>query len=233
MDAIWRAGWRDDPRCSIVYNAIDVSRFQATDDVMCVRTELGVPAGARLFLHVGNEVLEKNHPRLLAIFEAIARVDPTARLVLVGARTERPDGTCGRLLGGLSAARRVVALGVRDDVPRLLAAADVLLLPSLLEGLPGVVLEACAAGVPVLATDLPGVREIAARLPLVRRLSLAAGDDEWAAAALELSAEASALALRDRAAESLRASVFHIDRAVDAYRALWGGGAERSAHACS
>ena len=74
----------------------------------------------------------------------------------------------------------MLGLGVRDDVPQLLKTADVLLLPSIHEGLPGVVLEACASGTPVLASDLPGVREIASRLPLVRYLPLTAADEEWA-----------------------------------------------------
>ena len=126
-------------------------------------------------------------------------------------------------------------LGVRHDVPQLLEASDVLLLPSIREGLPGVVLEACASGVPVLATDLPGVREIASRLPLVRYLPLSADDAEWAAAAVGLPNQASQLGLRGAAAETFRASVFHIDRMVKAHRLLWSGSGitERSVYACS
>jgi glycosyltransferase involved in cell wall biosynthesis len=54
-------------------------------------------------------------------------------------------------------------LGNRDDVSRLLAASDVFVFPSLWEGLPGAVLEALAAGLPVAASPLPGVVEIARR----------------------------------------------------------------------
>src|SRR5690606_31497974 len=110
---------------------------------------------------------------------------------------------------------------VRLDVPRLLRAADVLLLPSLREGIPGVVLEACVIGVPVLATDLPGVREIGNRLEGVYFLSLAESDAEWARVALSLPGEAARLRLRERARERFRPSVFHVARAVEAHRALW------------
>jgi glycosyltransferase involved in cell wall biosynthesis len=140
---------------------------------------------------------------------------------------------CAQLLTGFELRDRVIALGVRDDVPRLLAAADVLLLPSLREGLPGVVLEACAAGLPVLASDLPGVREIASRLPLVEYLPLTEPDHEWARAALALPAQAARLNLREAAAERFRASAFHIDRSVEAHRALWRGTPDGNAYACS
>jgi len=67
----------------------------------------------------------------------------------------------------LDIAGNVHFLGVRGDVPRLLKASDCFVLSSRWEGLPGAVLEALAANLPVVATDLPGVREIAARTDLV------------------------------------------------------------------
>ena len=127
----------------------------------------------------------------------------------------------------------MLGLGVRDDVPQLLKMSDVLLLPSIHEGLPGVVLEACATGTPVLASDLPGVREIASRLPLVRYLPLTAADEEWADAALDLSSEAPLPRPSAASIDAFRASVFHIDRAVEAHRELWDGIPGRGGLACS
>jgi glycosyltransferase involved in cell wall biosynthesis len=178
-------------------------------------------------------VAEKNHERLLSIFAEINRQEPSSRLILVGAGTDDAAGISRRVIDRLRLTAAVKALGARGDVPQLLRAADVLLLPSLREGLPAIVLEACVSGVPVLATDLPGVREIARRLVLVRYLPLSAADADWAAAALRLPDEASRLRLRATAAETFRASVFHIDRAVDAYRLLWNGAKHQRADACS
>jgi glycosyltransferase involved in cell wall biosynthesis len=158
---------------------------------------------------------------VLRIFAELVRRDPSCWLVLVGRGTNDPAGDIAWRRRTLGLDQRVVLLGERDDVPRLVHAADALLLPSLWEGLPGVVLEACAAGLPVLASDLPGVREIASRLRLVRSLSLDASDAEWAASALELPGEAERIRLRDGAASAFRASVFHIDRAVEAHCAMW------------
>lgn len=173
MNAVWYAAWRDDIRCRVVYDAVDSSRYAGAADSAGVRAELGVPVGDPLYLHVGRETPEKNHPRLLEIFAALLAVEPSAWLVLAGAGTDLAGGVTGTALRdfGSVVTNRIRRLGVRSDVPRLLSAADVLLLPSVREGLPGAVLEACASGVPVLATDLPGVREIADRLPLVHYLS--------------------------------------------------------------
>jgi glycosyltransferase involved in cell wall biosynthesis len=184
-------------------------------------------------MHIGNETYEKNHGRLLAIFAAILSIEPSARLVLVGEGTDDPAGVSARAARELGIDTRIVALGVRHDVPRLLSAADVLLLPSKAEGLPGVVLEACAAGVPVLASDLAGVREVATRLALVRTLPLSAADAEWARAAAALPAEAERVRLRQTAADAFRASVFHVDRAVELHRALWRRAESPRALQCS
>lgn len=233
MNAIWRADWQSDPRCRVVYDAVDPTRFMLTADRHRIRADLGVPQAGRVFLHIGNEVAEKNHGRLIAIFAQITKLDPSARLVLIGAGTDNPEGISARAIHNFAIRDRVRALGVRDDVPLLLAAADALLLPSIREGLPGVVLEACVSGAPVLATDLPGVREIASRLPLVRYLPLTADDAAWAAAALALPDRTTDIGLQGPAAETFRASVFHIDRAVEAHRVLWSGMKERSVYACS
>jgi glycosyltransferase involved in cell wall biosynthesis len=76
----------------------------------------------------------------------------------------------------------VLLCGERNDIPRLLTAADVMIFPSHWEGLPGAVLEACAVGMPVVASRLPSIGEIAARVEGVSCVSLAAPDEEWAAA---------------------------------------------------
>jgi glycosyltransferase involved in cell wall biosynthesis len=223
MNAAWHAGWRSDPRCHVVYYGIDMAPFQVPHERERVRAELDVPIDEPLYIHIGNERLgdPKNHGRLLAIFAAIQRRLHSSWLVLVGGGNDRPDGHTAQAIHQLSIPSRVLRLGMRHDVPRLLNAADALLLPSRWEGLPGAVLEACAAGVPVLASDLPGVREIAQRLPAVRSLPLSASDDDWAMAAMALLNDVSVHRLAESAADTFRASVFHVDRAVEAYRVLW------------
>ena len=74
-----------------------------------------------------------------------------------------------RALGVLD---RVRFSGERQDIPRLLKGADLFLFPSLWEGLPGALLEACAAGTPVLASDIAANREVAEVFPGIRLLGL-------------------------------------------------------------
>jgi glycosyltransferase involved in cell wall biosynthesis len=229
MEAIWGPDWQSDPRCRVIYASIDLTKYEQPGQDAGLRAELGVPPAARLFLHLGRESADdqKNHRRLLSVFREIRALAPDAVLVLAGAGTDNPSGESARAIQEFGLQDGVRALGVREDVPRLLKAADAMLLPSRYEGLPAVVLEACAVGVPVLGSDLPGVREIAARLSLVRYLPLSASDRQWAEAALALPSEAERLTLRDRAADLFRYSVFHVDRAAESHRALWARAALR------
>lgn len=223
MVGIWRPDWMKDPRCRVIHYGLDLARFEQPVDVARVRTGLGIPTSAPLFLHLGRESPDdqKNHRRVVAMFQEIRKREPEAWLVLAGAGTDHPEGETRRAMRELGIDDHVLALGVRDDIPQLLKAADTLLLPSRFEGLPGVVLEACAVGVPVLATDIPGTREIGVRLPLVRCLPLTLPDGEWAAAAVALPGEASRLRLRERSTERFRSSAFSIDRAVEANCTIW------------
>jgi glycosyltransferase involved in cell wall biosynthesis len=116
--------------------------------------EWGIPPGALLAVAVGRLVHQKNHA--LAV-EAFARL-PGAYLVILG------EGELHGELEWLVAERglrtRVLLPGVRADARAIVGAADVLVLPSRWEGLPLVVLEALAAGTPVVATAVRGVREL-------------------------------------------------------------------------
>jgi glycosyltransferase involved in cell wall biosynthesis len=229
MNAMWRPDWHCESRCRVMYNGVDPGRFEQAADAIGVRAELGIPPSARLYAHFGNVLPVKNHCRLLDIFAELRRRADSSWLLLAGAGTDDPRGPVVRGIRARGIHDRVVALGVRHDVPRLLHTADALLLPSLSEGLPGVVLEACAVGVPVLATDLPGVREIASRLPLVCYLPLQATDSEWADAAAALPDTATRQQLRKTAPDLFRASLFHIDRSAAAHRVLWNSVRQRDA----
>lgn len=98
----------------------------------------------------------KDHPAVLRALAPLRELSWTLQLVGDGPGV----GESRALAGALGLADRVEFLGTRDDVPSLLAAADVAVLASRYEGMPLAVLEAMRAGVPVVASDLPGVRFI-------------------------------------------------------------------------
>lgn len=117
--------------------------------------------GSGLFpvlVHVGGFTYEKNHIRLIAIFQDLLTLYPRARLHLVGDGPLRKDIEEIVRQKRLSSAIRFY--GVQKNVMQLIAEADVLLLPSIIEGLPGVILEAFYCKIPVVAYDVGGVGEV-------------------------------------------------------------------------
>lgn len=223
MDSAWGPHWRSDPRCRVIYLGVPAAPPGGGADPEAVRREFGVPAGAGLLIHVGRITEAKNHPRLVSIFARFLRRRPAARLLVVGRGGNEIERRLRQRIAELGIADRVVLCGERGDVPRLLEAADALLFPSLWEGLPGVVLEACRAGLPVLASDLPCVREIAARLPQVRYLSLDAGDERWAQVLEEIPTGPDSHAARQAARRSFAQSDFTIGRSVELSCRVWQG----------
>jgi glycosyltransferase involved in cell wall biosynthesis len=186
LDGSWKDTWRFDPRCKIIYNGIDVNSFKTTPDRDGVFEEWGWPHGCRLLIHVGRLDPAKNHKKLLDVFHRIANMEETARLLIVGGGPlEEYARLCSQVrLHNLEG--RIVLTGTRSDVPRLLRAADLLLFPSIREGLPGAVLEATAANLPVLASDLPSIIELQRVLTNIHCLPLSVSDEEWAAKALSI-----------------------------------------------
>jgi glycosyltransferase involved in cell wall biosynthesis len=185
MAAAWGLDWQSDSRCEVLYNGLDIEPFKAPRDSIGVRSEFSVPASARLCIHVGRMHKQKNQERVVEIFAAMCD-SADLFLLLVGRRDERREWALRDTIRRLGLDERIRITGERSDVPRLLSASDLLIFPSLWEGLPGVVLEARAAGIPVVATDLPGVEEIAGHLDGVRTLSLTRSSQVWAEVALEL-----------------------------------------------
>lgn len=223
MSKAWREDWREDPRCRVVYNGLDPRPFESPADRAGVLADFSLPAGAFLCIHVGRMVAAKNHLRLVDIFAAVARKREDAYLLLVGIGERAIEDAVRRRVAERGIADRVRFGELRRDVPRLLMAADVMIYPSLWEGLPGVVLEACAAGVPVVASSLPTIREIARRLPGIELVSLDDPDESWALRITRpIDLRNSARSARGAAAR-LRASVFGIECHAEAMCSIWDG----------
>lgn len=221
MRYAWRPDWRADARCCVIYNGLDVSRYRIPADPNGVRREFGFLEGIRLYINVARMDPQKNHVRLATIFASIAHRDPDARLAVVGRGGNAIERDFLARVKDLGISDRVVLTGVRNDIPRLLKSADLMIFPSTREGLPGAVLEACAAGTPVLGTSLPGLCEIATHFPSVRTLSLEVDDEAWADSAEEMR-EASH---RDsESAERVARSAFGIETCARAFCSVWEGG---------
>lgn len=147
-------------RVQLIRNAIDTGPFDAAKgDRDAMRRELGIADGEQLWLAVGNVRPIKNLPAMAQAFGRLASNDARLRLVVVGTPYEDVE-PMKAAWPALWESGQFQYLGLRRDVPSLMAAADVYVLPSLHEGSPNTVLEAMAASRPVLATAVGGVPEI-------------------------------------------------------------------------
>jgi len=223
LQSVWGPGWAADARCRVVYNGVDTSPYRAASDPLGVRREFGLKDGAPLCLHVGRMLRQKNHLRLAAISAELLRRRPEARLLVAGEGGNDIERQLRRRIGELGIQRSVVLCGRRADVPRLMKAADVLLLPSLWEGLPGVVQEACIAGTPVVASDLPGVGELAERLAGIHQVGLDEPDRRWAEVVARVLGRPVTEKAREEALRAFEQSEFAVDRCAETYCRLWQG----------
>lgn len=142
----------------VIPNGVDLARFAVGRTKDAIRRTLGLPIGAPLVGTIGRLNRQKGHETLLRAFAQMKARVPDAQLVLVG-EGELHDHL-QRIAARLGVTGVVRFLGSRSDVPELLAALDVFVLSSLWEGLPLVLLEAMAAGTPIVATNVGGVREV-------------------------------------------------------------------------
>ncbi|MDO4905328.1 MAG: glycosyltransferase [Lautropia sp.] len=111
-----------------------------------------------LLLFVGRLVEHKNLPRLLLAFAALLQSRPDVRLLLAG--NGPLEQALQQQIQTLELDGKAILLGERDDVPTLMTAADIVVLPSLREGLSNVILEAMALGRPVISTLAGGTPEV-------------------------------------------------------------------------
>jgi starch synthase (maltosyl-transferring) len=209
----------DPNRLIVIPNGIDPEPFDHAAAVP--RATMGIPEEAHLALAVGRLDVQKGLADLLAAAERIVPQNPAWHLALAG------DGPCRdwlleRISTRSSLSGRVHWLGARNDVPGLLRSADVLVLASLWEGMPNVVLEAMAASRAVVATAVEGTEDL-----------VVPGQTGWLVPARDPGALSAALltAARDpglcrtlgQNGRARVASEFSLAETVAAYERLWAG----------
>jgi glycosyltransferase involved in cell wall biosynthesis len=151
-----QGGLQPESKLTVIPNGVDFERFATA--APCALVELGVPAGRRAIVYVGRFDPQKGLFWLLELLPRVFSQLPGHDLLLVGAGRDGESLQQHAVKLGLD--QKVHFLGFRDDVPQILAASDLVVLTSRWEGMPNVVLEAMAAGKPVVATDVEGVGEL-------------------------------------------------------------------------
>ncbi|MGZ0050369.1 glycosyltransferase family 4 protein [Brevibacillus gelatini] len=146
-------------------NGVDVEqRFHpqavSPEEAMEVRAALGIGADDLVIVYVGRMVGEKGIFELVEAFSRLARESARVRLLLVGDVSASERDQRGQMLQQQCREHpQIVLTGFRRDIPQLLAASDIFVLPSHREGLPRSIIEAMAMGKPIVATNIRGCRE--------------------------------------------------------------------------
>jgi glycosyltransferase involved in cell wall biosynthesis len=139
-------------------NGIELEAYRHLPSRSEARRRLGWPESAPLVGLVARLSPGKGHEDLLAALVLIRRTFPEVRLLLVGEGPMRP--AIEETMAKLGVREAVQMLGERRDVPQLLAACDLFVLPSRTEGVPITILEAMAARLPVVASDVGGIPHV-------------------------------------------------------------------------
>lgn len=211
-------GWKTDPRWQLLYYGIDLSPFHARMNPLQVRAELGIPEDAFAIGHIGRFDPQKNHQFLIEIAAEVAKREPKMRLLLIGQGSLRQE--IEHKVAQMGLTDRVLFLGSRSDIPRLmLGAMDVFLFPSLYEGLPLVLLEAQAAGLPCIFSDAI-TREVEVVKPLMQRMFLSDSASAWAKAVLSVRDTANTI-LPNESLALVEKSPFNIARSVQALEEIY------------
>lgn len=153
-DLLVRTGRVSPDKVEIIYNGVDLERFNPAVDGAAVRAALGIDAGMRVFGLIANFARKKGHDVFFEAACAVARKDSRAVFLLVG------GGDCEgwrRYVREVGLADRFIFAGYRTDIPQVIAAMDVSVIASRYgEGLTGSLVEAMAVAKPVISTDTGG-----------------------------------------------------------------------------
>ena len=213
-------------RVAFVPNGVDVDRLRNSAIPGAFRRELNIPAQAPVVAYIGRNARVKNIPRLLSVARKLLHEHPDVQIVLTG------EGLDPSLVAGTDLARvsRMHCLGPRGDIPSLLSDATVLILTSDNEGMPNVVLEALASGVPVVATD---VGDLSHMLPKGCGALVPPNVDQLASAILGVVADSPAYRRAAEQHAALMAATYSFqamaNKTVDVWRAFGLGVDQRKA----
>ncbi len=202
-----------DSRIEVVHRGRQRSLMSTVDDrtQSAVRLQLGI--GDRpLVLAIGRHERPKGLDRLLEAFATVHEQVPDAVLVIAGG-TGKATNLLESIIERTGLGDSVHLLGYRTDTKVLLAAAQVFVLPSRREGLPGVLLEAMAVGCPAVASDLPQVKEVVSDAEAL--LVNAAEPDELASAILDVLGDPRSAHERSVLAQRRFSERFTISRSAD------------------
>jgi glycosyltransferase involved in cell wall biosynthesis len=142
----------------IFENALPIHTYNAKHDRDYLSSVHDISSDAIVLMSVGRLSLQKGHRYLIAAIPRLIAIQDNINLLIVGEGEQY--STLHKQTVDLGVSNHVFFLGHRDDVPQLLACADIFVLPSIYEGLPRVILEAMASQCPIVASNIAGVVDV-------------------------------------------------------------------------
>lgn len=140
-----------------IINAVDHRRFKVNVDVIDKKKELNIKREEKVIGSIGSLGKQKNYPNLIRAFTILQERMGNIKLLIIGEGRRRNE--LESLIKELGVDGKVILLGARSDVPELMKVMDVYCLASIYEGLPLSLLEAMVAKLPVIGTDVTGIRD--------------------------------------------------------------------------
>lgn len=144
-------------RFNVVYNGIEVERFQVPPERERLRREQGIPDNVQVVVTVGRLTAAKNYPMLLRVAQRCRGQVPVHFLIVGHGELESELTALAR---ELEVTDIVHFLGLRLDIPKILASSDFFCYTSRHEGFPNALMEAMCAGLPIVSTNCTGAEEL-------------------------------------------------------------------------
>jgi glycosyltransferase involved in cell wall biosynthesis len=146
-----------------IKNGVDLSAYRGSNNRKVLRKKLGIEEDDKVIGIVANLKRIKNHIFLLKAFDELVKSYKKVKLLLIGQGfendTENTEAELQGFVNEKGLGKKVLLLGYRPDIPSLLNIMDIFCLTSFNEGLPISLIEAMAAGLPVVGTDVEGIRD--------------------------------------------------------------------------
>ena len=186
LKVFWSADWQADKRCQAIYNGLPQVNYQVKaqdfwQPFFTTKQAAKSPSiQAPIFINVARMAEQKNHLFMVEVIAAYQAKYGDTTLVFIGKEDRQIKQALVDKAVALNCQHCLYFAGEQSDVYPFMHNSDAMLFPSKWEGLPGAVIEAASIGLPVIATDLPGVVEIAEYLPAVKPVSLTQSADYWA-----------------------------------------------------
>jgi glycosyltransferase involved in cell wall biosynthesis len=148
------------PSCKfhLIYNGVEIDKFKNKKFRETKRKELGVYENTCVIGTIGRIHPQKGHEFLIEVVEKLLIEHKSLLFLIIGKGYLKEELI--RKIKSLNLSKNFLFLGEREDIPELLSCMDIFVLPSLREGFPNTILEAMASSLPVVATDVGGVREL-------------------------------------------------------------------------